>query len=75
MLLQPFEARDSPDRDDIHAFDRRTKSPDKREDASADAATAIAGHMSRAPMSAVDHRPEFDLDNLVEWLIAAFACQ
>ncbi|MGO4558222.1 hypothetical protein [Mesorhizobium sp. 2RAF21] len=72
MLLQLFEARDSPDRDDIHAFDRRTKSHDKREAASADAATVIASHMSRALMSAVDHTPEFDLDDLVERLVAVF---
>jgi hypothetical protein len=72
MLLQPFEASESPDRDDIHASDRRTRSPDKRAVASADAATVIAGHMSRAPVSAVDYAPEFDLDDLVEWLVAAF---
>jgi hypothetical protein len=90
MLLQPgepaaalaraFEAGSSPhmaDRDDIHEFDRRIKSPDKRESASAHAVAVIVGHKTegascRAPASAVDYPPEFDLDDLVEWLVTAF---
>lgn len=90
MLLQPgepvaalaraFELGDSPhmtDRDDIHAFDRRTKSPGKREGASADVVKVIGGHRTpgascQAPTSTAGDRPEFDLDDVVVWLVAAF---